>query len=61
MNPEKIKAELLGGPQDGHSFECFPCQGSFIAATGKYIRTDEKTKSGRVIFRWVFNQKGVSA
>lgn len=61
MNTEKIRAELLGGPQDGHSFVCFSCKGSFVARTGKYIRTDEKTREGRVIFRWVFNQKGVSA
>lgn len=61
MNLSKIPAEFFGGPYDGHRFACFPYKGAFTDPRGKYIRGDEKTPGGRVIFRWVFKQKGGSA
>ena len=61
MTLSKIPAELVGGPRCGQRLELYPFIGNILLSSGKYIRGDEKTQRGRVIFRWVFKQKGGSA
>lgn len=58
MTLTKIPAELLGGPRCGQRLALYPFVGNILVSSGKYIRGEEKTDRGRVIFRWVSNQRG---
>lgn len=54
---EQIPVELQDGPWDGLEPEYPREVTSFPLVWGKYLRTAEKSASGRIIFRWIANQK----
>lgn len=59
MKLEKIPAELRDGPWDGLEPD-YPrtiTELPVVGDNGKYLRTAQKSASGRIIFRWIANQK----
>jgi hypothetical protein len=59
MTLTKVPAELLGGPRCGQRLALYPFVGNILLPSGKYIRDEEKTKGGRILFRWIAKQKEV--